>query len=49
MRRKPTQTQKYLEAKAIHTLKGKIDLKKLWASEEDKELDPKVVGRLEAQ
>lgn len=37
--RKPSQTQKYFEAEVIHKHDGKVDLKKLWARE-DEELDP---------
>ena len=49
MPKKPSKTQEYLAAKVIHKHGGKIDLKKLWKDEEDKELDPKRVAALTAQ
>ena len=39
---KKSKTQDYLENKVIFKHGGVIDLKKLWAKEEDKELDPKL-------
>jgi hypothetical protein len=44
MPKKPSKTQEYLENRVIHRFDGLIDLKKLWAKEEDKELDPKLIG-----
>jgi hypothetical protein len=46
MPRKKSKTQDYLENKVIFKYGRKIDLKKLWAKEEDKELDPNVVKKL---
>jgi hypothetical protein len=44
--KKESQTQEFLEAKVIHKMNGKIDLKELWKSEEDKELSPELVDKL---
>lgn len=38
--KKKTRTIEILEAKVLHQHGGKIDLKQLWAEEEDKELEP---------
>jgi hypothetical protein len=46
MPRKKSKTQEYLEAKVLYKHNGVIDLKKLWASEEDKELEPTRVEEL---
>jgi hypothetical protein len=35
----------HLEAKVLYQHGGKIDLKKLWEAEEDKEADPKVINQ----
>ena len=42
---KKSKTQDYLEAKVLHKHGGKIDLKKVWEEEQDKEADP---ARMEA-
>jgi hypothetical protein len=49
MPKRPSKTQKYLEAKVIHKMHGKIDLKELWKAEEDKEAEPEVIERLTIQ
>jgi len=43
--KKKSKTQDYLENQVIFKHDGKIDLKKLWAEEEDKELEPKLADR----
>jgi hypothetical protein len=43
MPRKKSKTHELLEAKVLYKHDGKIDLKKLWEKEVDKELDPEVV------
>ena len=46
MPKKKSKTQELLESRVLYKHGGKIDLKKLWAKDEDKELDPKVVKQL---
>jgi hypothetical protein len=49
MPRKMSKAQEFLEAKVIHKMNGKIDLKELWKAEEDKEAEPEVIERLTIQ
>ena len=45
MARQKSQTQEHLERRFIVKHGGKMDLKELWAKEEDKELDPIIANQ----